>query len=82
MVEIDRIDELILKLLEKSDRPMSTYKIAKEGKIAWSTANIHCYKLKAMNFIEERTIKTDIGQKKVVWKLTVKTPTLDKFFKK
>ncbi|HEX54538.1 MAG: hypothetical protein DRO95_04105 [Candidatus Altiarchaeales archaeon] len=80
--ELDRIDDIIMEILEKSDKPMTTYKIAKEGKIAWSTANTHCYKLKALGILEEKTIRTEIGQKKVVWKLTAKTPTLDKFIKK
>lgn len=82
MTDIDRIDELMLELLEKSEKPMSTYKIAKEAKLAWSTVNIHCYKLKSLNLIEERRDISHIGQKKVVWKLTAKTPTLDKFMKR
>lgn len=82
MAEIDRIDELILELLGKSEKPMSTYKIAKEAKLAWSTVNIHCYKLKSLNLLEEKTIISSIGQKKVMWKLIAKTPTLDKFMKR
>lgn len=82
MTELDRIDELIVELLRKSEKPMSTYKIAKEIKISWSTVNIHCYKLKSFNVLEEKTITSQIGQKKVVWELVTKTPTLDKFMKK
>lgn len=82
MTEIDRIDELVIELLRKSEKPMSTYKIAKEAKLAWSTVNIHCYKLKSLGMLDEQTITTPIGQKKVIWKLTAKTPTLDKFTKK
>lgn len=82
MSDIDRIDELILELLMKSEHVMSTYKIAKEAKLAWSTVNIHCYKLKSLNLIEEKTTTSPIGQKKVVWKVTAKTPTLDKFIRK
>ncbi|RLI89754.1 MAG: hypothetical protein DRO62_00965 [Candidatus Altiarchaeales archaeon] len=82
MTEMDRIDELIIELLGKSEKPMSTYKIAKEAKLAWSTVNIHCYKLKALNLLEEKTIISPIGQKRVMWKLTARTPTLDKFMKR
>jgi len=82
MAEIDRIDELILELLGKSEKPMSTYKIAKEAKLAWSTVNIHCYKLKSLNLLGEKATISPIGQKKVMWKLTAKTPTLDKFMKR
>jgi predicted transcriptional regulator len=82
MADIDRIDEFIIELLRKSEKPMSTYKIAKEVKIAWSTVNIHCYKLKSVGALEEKTVTSAIGQKKVMWKLTAKTPTLDKFMKK
>jgi Mn-dependent DtxR family transcriptional regulator len=82
MTDVDRIDELIIELLRESEKPMSTYKIAKEAKIAWSTVNIHCYKLKSIKLLEEKTTISPIGQKKVTWKLTAKTPTLDKFIKK
>ncbi|MBN2013671.1 MAG: hypothetical protein JW778_00675 [Candidatus Altiarchaeota archaeon] len=82
MTDIDRIDELVIELLSKGGKPISTYKIAKEAKLAWSTVNIHCYKLKSLGLIEEQTIMSPIGQKKVVWKLTAKTLTLDKFTKK
>jgi predicted transcriptional regulator len=83
MADIDRIDEAILKLLEKSEKPVSTYKIAKEAKLAWSTVNIHCYKLKSISLVEEKTITSpNSGQKKVVWKLIAKTPTLDKFMRR
>jgi len=82
MREIDRIDELILELLRKSEKPMSTYKIAKEAKLAWSTVNIHCYKLKSFDLLEEKTTISPIGRKKVMWKLTARTPTLDKFMKR
>jgi predicted transcriptional regulator len=82
MSDIDRIDELIIGLLNKSGKPVSTYKIAKETKLAWSTINIHCYKLKSLGLMDETTQVSHIGQKKVMWKLTAKTPTLDKFMKK
>lgn len=82
MTDIDRIDELIVEVLGKSEKPISTYKLAKDAKLAWSTINIHCYKLKSMGLIEEKTVTSPVGQKKVMWKLSAKTPTLDKFMKK
>jgi predicted transcriptional regulator len=82
MAELDRIDELVIELLRKSEKPVSTYKIAKEVKIAWSTVNIHCYKLKSLGIMDEKTVTSPVGQKKVMWKLTAKTPTLDKFMKR
>jgi hypothetical protein len=44
--------------------------------------NIHCYKLKSLGIMDEKTITSPVGQKKVIWKLTAKTPTLDKFMKR
>ncbi len=79
---MDDIDRMIIKLLEKSEEPLSTYKIAKEGKIAWSTTNIHCYKLKSMGILREKTIDAGFGRRKVLWRLTAKTLTLDRFVKK
>ena len=82
MADLDRIDELIIEILGNSAKPISTYKLAKEAKIAWSTVNIHCYKLKSMGYMEEETQISPVGQKKVMWKLTAKTMTLEKFMKK
>ena len=69
MREIDRIDKLILELLRKS-QPMTTYKIAKEAKLTWSTVITHCYKLKSFGLLEEKTIISPIGKKKIMWNLT------------
>jgi len=64
---LDRIDELILDVLK--DRVLSTYKIAKEAKLAWSTANTHCYKLKSYNILEEIVSESNLGQKRVFWRI-------------
>jgi len=63
---MNRIDKLILELLRKSPKPMSTYEIARKAKLTWSTVITHCYKLKSRGLLEEKTIVSPFGQKKVV----------------
>jgi len=51
-----------------AESKLSTYEIAKRLKISWSTANIHCYKLKSENKIKGNTEKAEIGDgKKMLW---------------
>jgi DNA-binding transcriptional regulator YhcF (GntR family) len=78
---LDRIDEAIINILKKSKELLSVYKIAKEIKLAWSTVNTHCYKLKSYNILEERTITSKFGGKKTFWGLKAKGPTLRKFIR-
>ena len=64
-VSVDQITEQILK---KSKRPISTYELAKEANISWSTANIHCYKLKTEGKIRGKLETANIGSgKKMLW---------------
>ncbi len=61
------VDEELLKLLSKKG-PLSTYEIAKELGISWSTANMHLYRLKADGRVKRRTETPRIGmRKRVVW---------------
>ncbi len=62
------IDALTEKILKTSRQPLSTYQIAKQAKISWSTANIHCYKLKSEGKIDGKMEKAEVGSgKKMVW---------------
>lgn len=62
-------DEDIIKLLKRVSTPLSTYQIAKALKISWSTANLHCYKLKLTGKIEgmPKESKFGLGEKMVWW---------------
>jgi len=69
------IDTLILKLLRAAKRTKkksrSTYAIAKKIGISWSTANIHCYKLKSEGKIRGEMECAKIGQsKRIMWWIT------------
>ena len=80
-IELDEIDKAIIDFLKKSEGFLTTYKIAKEVKIAWSTANTHCYKLEAEDILERKRTPSKYGEKKIVWRLKIKGPTLEKFMK-
>ncbi len=61
-------DKEIIKHLKKSPEPLSTYQIAKDLKISWSTANSHCFKLKSFGKIEGEFKESKFGQgMKMVW---------------
>lgn len=62
-------DEDIIKLLKRVAVPLSTYQIAKILKISWSTANLHCYKLKTFGKIDgtPKESKFGLGEKMVWW---------------
>ncbi len=61
-------DKDIVDLLKKSSDPISTYQIAKDLKISWSTANLHCFKLKSFGKIEGDFKDSKFGQgMKMVW---------------
>lgn len=61
-------DKEIIGLLKKSSNPLSTYQIAKELDISWSTANLHCFKLKSFGKIEGEFKDSKFGQGiKMVW---------------
>ncbi len=63
------VDRLIVNTLDKSKRPLSTYQIGKRTKVSWSTANTHCYKLKALNRVDMEVIHNHLGQTKTLWSL-------------
>ena len=65
--KLDKVDKLVRDALKKSVQPISTYDIAKKLKVSWSTANIHCYKLKAYGYIDSKEDEVKIGVKRVVW---------------
>lgn len=65
---MDEIDELIESTLKKAGNPMSTYQVAKDTGLSWSTINAHCYKLKSMGIIGGKLEVAKIGQrKKLLW---------------
>ena len=62
------IDELTLYVLKKYKRPMTTYEIAKAIGVSWSTANIHCHKLKSEGKLINKEEPARLGMgKKVLW---------------
>ena len=67
--DLMEIDRAILSAIRNSRQPLSTYGIAKDTKVSWSTANIHCYKLKAIGVISERRQESRFGQSKVLWEI-------------
>ncbi len=77
--ELDRIDELVIDILTKSDKPLTTYKIAKEAGVSWSTVNIHCYRLKSMDMLREEVVNHEHGRKRIYWELVGKTPKLSEY---
>ncbi len=65
---IKSIDELTISVLKKHKKPMTTYEIAKALGISWSTANIHCHKLKAEGKLISKEEKARLGiGKRVLW---------------
>ena len=65
---MDEIDELIESVLKKAGKPQSTYQVAKDTGLSWSTINVHCYKLKSMGVLGGRLETAKIGQrKKLLW---------------
>ena len=62
------VDQITEKILKSSERPLSTYELAKQANISWSTANIHCYKLKAQGRIKGKLEAAKVGSgKKMLW---------------
>lgn len=69
MEELGKAAKLILGIIRKSSRPLSTYEIAKFSNLSWATANIHCYKLLASGRLTSKEDEVKIGIKRVVWKI-------------
>ena len=65
---INEVDKIIVDLLEKEKKPLSTYQIAKKTGISWGTVHTHCYKLKDMGMIKGQEKVTRVEKKKkMVW---------------
>jgi len=69
--DIDTLIENLLKTAKNDNNPknsLSTYIIAKEVGISWSTANVHCYKLKGDGMIDGKVEHAKVGaNKKMMW---------------
>ncbi len=65
--ELSPIDDAIVKTIKGARKPISTYKLAKETKLSWSTVNSHCYKLKSFGILDMMSKRTPFGQKKMLW---------------
>lgn len=63
----DTLDSVIRNVLFKSKKPLSTYEIAKQTGVSWSTANMHCFKLKAQGVFKNKSESSIGRRKKVVW---------------
>ncbi len=70
--ELSPIDGVIVKVIKGARRPVSTYKLAKETKLSWSTVNSHCYKLKSFGILDMTSNRTPFGQKKMLWTVAKK----------
>lgn len=66
---LGKADKIIIKLLKKSERALSTYEIAKMLNLSWATANTHCYKLMSLGEISGRNEELKIGMRRIVWVL-------------
>lgn len=67
--ELSPIDNVIIRIIKGSKKPVSTYKLAKVTKLSWSTVNSHCYKLKSFGILDMTSKKTPFGQKKMLWSI-------------
>ena len=66
--ENNSVDKITEKILKSSKKPISTYELAKKARISWSTANMHCYKLKSQGRIKGKEENAKIGSgKKMLW---------------
>ncbi|MBU4246649.1 MAG: winged helix-turn-helix domain-containing protein [Nanoarchaeota archaeon] len=63
----DTLDSAIRHVLFSSKKPLSTYEIAKKTGISWSTANMHCFKLKSQGVFNNKRESSVGRRKKVVW---------------
>ncbi len=70
---LDEIDELIIKILKKAGKPLTTYQITKESGLSWSTIHTHLYKLMSLGHVSGELQKAKIGErKKRIWWLKEK----------
>ncbi len=64
-----RVDRRIIRVLEERNPGyFTTYRLAKDAGISWSTAIAHCYKLKSHGIIDGRSQKPKFGDKEtMIW---------------
>jgi DNA-binding CsgD family transcriptional regulator len=62
---LSALEKEILRILKQ--KTLSTYQLAKELKVSWSTVNTHCYKLKSLGLVENTLEKPKFGREKVLW---------------
>jgi len=63
----DNLDSVIQNVLVRSKKPLSTYEIAKKTGVSWSTANMHCFKLKTQGIFKNKSESSIGRRKKVIW---------------
>jgi ribosomal protein S25 len=63
------LDSLIQDVLRKSRKPLSTYELAKKTGVSWSTANIHCFKLKTAGVVKNRVEQRLGSRMRVIWSM-------------
>ena len=63
----DNLDSVIQTVLARSKKPLSTYEIAKKTGVSWSTANMHCFKLKTQGIFKNKSENSIGRRKKVIW---------------
>lgn len=64
---LNKVGNIIVNVLKKSSRPLSTYEIAKLANISWATANTYCYKLKSFDFMDCKNEEVKVGVKRIIW---------------
>jgi len=62
---LSSLDKEILRILKQ--KQLTTYQIAKQLKISWSTANIHCYKLMSFGMVKGKPERPRFGKEKIIW---------------
>jgi Mn-dependent DtxR family transcriptional regulator len=65
--DLTPIDKVIVEMIRGEKKPVSTYKLAKETKLSWSTVNSHCYKLKSFGILDMASHSSPFGRKKLLW---------------
>lgn len=65
----DNLDSVIQTVLIMSKKPLSTYAIAKKTGVSWSTANMHCFKLKTQGILSNaQTASSGVKRNEMIFK--------------
>lgn len=67
--QLDLIDKLIMDQIKKSDKGLNTYELGKIINLSWSTTNIHCFRLQAMNKLTNKLHSNLTQRRKRVWRI-------------